>query len=592
MKKSNVKRTLSIYWHYVKLYPIFAVPILFVVPIGILLGEFAMPYFTAEAIDKLSSNSFSKNEIWPEFSMLIMAFALASLIGSLAWRLNLYCIWKLEMKVTYDLNTLCFKHLTSMSASFHANHFSGALVSQAGKFTGAYVRLADVFVFNVLTLFWSLIFTFAILGPKLPLFTAVLALLCVAYMIIALVSFKSVRHLNEKEAIAQSKISAQVADMLTNVLAVKSHSNEKSELKSFNKLNNMSLLAGTKVLRAVISRDIMFGLVISLASIFAFILLVGGQAWLNVSLGTLILATSYTGIITNRIWNFNNILRGINRAFGDSYQMTEILDEKPEVADVDLASRLRVSSGEIEFKGVSFSHKDANSDDSLFENFDLKIKPGEKIGLVGRSGSGKTTLTKLLLRFSDINDGYIKIDGQDINQVTQNSLRDAISYVPQEPLLFHRSLKENIAYGNPLADENQIVESAKKAHALEFIELLPSGFDTKVGERGVKLSGGQRQRIAIARAILKDSPILVLDEATSALDSESEQLIQDALWKLMENRTALVIAHRLSTIQKMDRIIVLDNGKIIEEGTHQQLIDNAGVYSELWAHQSGGFIED
>jgi ATP-binding cassette subfamily B protein len=211
---------------------------------------------------------------------------------------------------------------------------------------------------------------------------------------------------------------------------------------------------------------------------------------------------------------------------------------------------------------------------------------------VGHSGSGKTTFTRLLLRFSDIDGGQILIDGQNIAHITQDDLHRHIAYVPQEPLLFHRSIAENIAYGKDEADEATIKKTAELAHAAEFIDNLPKGYETLVGERGVKLSGGQRQRVAIARAMIKDAPILVLDEATSALDSESEKLIQSALWKLMQGRTAIVIAHRLSTIQKMDRIVVLDNGKIVEQGSHQELLKKNGTYAALWAHQSGGFLED
>jgi ATP-binding cassette subfamily B protein len=287
----------------------------------------------------------------------------------------------------------------------------------------------------------------------------------------------------------------------------------------------------------------------------------------------------------------NNYLRTYNRALGDASDMIEILGITPEILDPKEPEQVRIDRGDIRFKAVTFQHD--GSDDALFTGLNLHIKPGEKVGLVGHSGSGKTTLTRLLLRFSDIQDGEILIDGQNIAKITQDDLRRHIAYVPQEPLLFHRSIAENIAYGSPEASQESIAAVAKMASADGFIATLPQGYETLVGERGVKLSGGQRQRIAIARAMLKNAPILALDEATSALDSESEMLIQKALWKLMEGRTAIVIAHRLSTIQKMDRIIVLEDGRVVEEGSHKELVARQhGTYAKLWAHQSGGFIEE
>ena len=241
-------------------------------------------------------------------------------------------------------------------------------------------------------------------------------------------------------------------------------------------------------------------------------------------------------------------------------------------------------------KKITFKHHDAKT--PIFNDFSLRIKAGERVGLVGISGSGKTTLTKLLLRFADVDSGEILIDGQNISEVQQVSLRENIAYVPQETTLFHRSIAENIAYGKPDATQKEIERAAKLANAHEFIQELPNGYETLVGERGIKLSGGQRQRVAIARAILKDAPILVLDEATSALDSESEALIQDALEKLMKGRTSIVVAHRLSTIASMDKIVVLDDGKIVEQGSHHALIKRGGAYSQLWSRQSGAFLEE
>jgi ATP-binding cassette subfamily B protein len=287
----------------------------------------------------------------------------------------------------------------------------------------------------------------------------------------------------------------------------------------------------------------------------------------------------------------SSMMQRINRALGDAAQMTQILDEPRLVEDAPDASELAVTDGAIDFEHLGFRYHDAAEDDRVFDDLTLHIPAGQRVGLVGRSGSGKTTLTKLLLRLDDVQDGRVLVDGQDISRCTQQSLRRQIAYVPQEALLFHRSIRENIAYGRPDATEEQIREAARQANALEFIDRLPQGMDTMVGERGVKLSGGQRQRIAIARAILTDAPILVLDEATSALDSESEALVQQALERLMHGRTSIVVAHRLSTVASLDRIVVLSNGKIVEDGTHAELSRAGGEYERLWDRQTGGFLE-
>jgi ABC-type multidrug transport system fused ATPase/permease subunit len=305
------------------------------------------------------------------------------------------------------------------------------------------------------------------------------------------------------------------------------------------------------------------------------------------SIGTFVLIQIYVLNLMDNFWGVSRILRDLYEAFGDAKEMTEILRMAHGIKDVPEAKPLVVSSGNIVLDNIRFAF---GEDKVILDNVSLNISAGERIALIGPSGAGKSTLTRLLLHLYDIQGGNISIDGQDISKVTQGSLRESISFVPQDPILFHRTLMDNIRYGRTNATDEEVIGAAKLAHCHEFISSLSLGYETFVGERGVKLSGGERQRVAIARAILKNAPILILDEATSSLDSNSEMLIQDALEALMKGKTVIVIAHRLSTIRKMNRIVVIDNGKILEQGTHDELLAKDGLYAKLWSLQSHGFI--
>ncbi len=585
--------TLRLFWGTIRNHKKYFIPAMVLQPIAIFLTSYMGMLIISMVVNRLTTETIPVDQLLPTFLPYIAVFVGGIALGELVlWRLVMYLQWTMNDRVIYELNRKVFDALSEQSMEFHTNRFGGSLVSQANKFTGAFARLADLYLFNIAPMIYAFVFTFIILIPVLPAFALALAIFAAVFMTVAWLSFKSIRDLNVVEAETHNKVSGQIADSITNILAVKSFSRELHEKQRFEKFAGDARQAGFAIRTAVILRDFWFGLIITLIMTSAFITLIFGNAWFGVAIGTLLLAVTYSIQILNSLWGFNGMLRQLNRIFGDAREMSSVLTTHLTVSDAENAKALKAKKGELTIADMTFRHADAPKNETIFKNFNLSIKPGQRVGLVGHSGSGKTTLTKLILRFADIQEGSITIDGQSISEVTQNSLREAIAYVPQEPMLFHRSLKENIKYGKPDATDEEVEEAAKKANALEFINKLPDGFETLVGERGIKLSGGQRQRIALARAILKDAPVLILDEATSALDSESERLIQDALQKLMQGRTSIVIAHRLSTISKLDRIIVMEDGKIVEDGTHESLTAKKGIYAKLWAHQSGGFIEE
>lgn len=591
-KKSNtVRRTLRYYWREVVKYKWYALGCAILTPIVVFIRGVLAPLIFADLIEKASLDLPLEELVAIALSEVIV-FVLLYIVSKVVFEeLRLYLCWKMEMKVMYDLALQCFDTVSEQSMQFHNDRFSGSLVSQSNKFVGAFERLFDTVIWNILPTIAFIIMIVAILLPQVPWFAAGLIILTFVYALICWFSFRKIANLNDEWSAAESKQTGQLSDSISNIISVKSYARENHERERYAKFSKKSYDAGVKSMRATIGRDILFNTVQIGITCLILAFLLCGRAWLGISVATLVLIVNYAQTVQGELWEINSILKNLNRVFGDAREMTLILDMKDDVVDAPDARALIMGQAEVDFNHVNFQHIDAKA--AIFEDFNLKIKDGERVGLVGVSGSGKTTLTKLLLRFADVNQGEITISGQDIRKITQRSLRENIAYVPQETSLFHRSIAENIAYGKPGATPEEIKRAAKLANADEFIMSLPEGYDTLVGERGVKLSGGQRQRVAIARAILKDAPILVLDEATSALDSESEALIQEALEKLMAGRTSIVIAHRLSTVASMDRIIVMENGKIVEQGSHQKLLERPhGVYHHLWDRQSGAFMEE
>jgi len=582
------KYTLSLFWKSTRKYWAQRTSALFFPILAVITNAILAPYILSLFLDKLQHGNITLDSSWP----LIATYGIIIFVGEVViWRLALYFTWTFQVNTQRDLYLTVFNKLAREDLQFHADRFGGSLVSQSTKLLGAFERFWDMIIWSIIPMATTIIgsiVTLSILG--LWQYGVFLAVYAVVFGIVVIVGSRFLAERNRTEAEASNRTNGYLADMVTNVNTVKAFGQEDYEHETASKYINTWKDASSRLKWGVLGATSAFSSMYALGATVAFIFAVLGAEYGIASAGMVYLVFIYALNINRQLWEFNNITRTYNRVIGDAHEMTEILRKDYVLIDQSMKA-FNTTNGKVAFNHVSFTH-DRGDGEQVFKDFTLSIPSGQRIGIVGHSGSGKTTLTRILLRFSDIDDGTIKIDDQDISQVTQKSLHYAVAYVSQEPMLFHRSLRENIAYGKVGASDEEIFRAAKRAHALEFIDKLPQKLDTLVGERGVKLSGGQRQRIAIARAILKDAPILVLDEATSALDSESEKLIQASLDELMKGRTSIVIAHRLSTIAKLDRIIVLDSGRIVEDGTHTELQKAGGIYASLWNHQSGGFIED
>ena len=591
LKRSTVKRTLQRFWAVTRMQPgITALSVITSAGYTALL-TYANTYVMGLIVDRVQAGPVAPDQVTAVFGPYVLALLLVNAVGQAFSKLQDYTVYKLEMNGNYHLARLCFDTLSNQSMTFHTSRFGGSLISQTSRFMGGYTALVDVVVYSLIPTVAAVVCTLATLVPVAPLFVLILFVLLTVYVVAAYFMYNKILPLTAATAKAQNKLSGVLSDAVTNILAVKTYGREDFERGLFDAANTEAMETERVSMNAMMRRGAMTSTLITIIMFVTSIFVAGGNAWFGISAGTLVMMFTYTYQLTMRFNYFNSMLARMNRAVGDAAEMTRILDEPRLVEDAPDAAELAVGEGAIDFEHLSFRYLDAAEGDYVFRDLDLHVPAGQRIGLVGRSGSGKTTLTKLLLRLSDVQEGRVLVDGQDISRCTQQSLRRQIAYVPQEALLFHRSIGENIAYGKPDATVDEIRDAAAQANALEFIDRLPAGLDTMVGERGVKLSGGQRQRIAIARAILADAPILVLDEATSALDSESEAAVQGALENLMRGRTAIVVAHRLSTVASLDRIVVLDGGEIVEDGTHAELSQAGGVYEGLWDRQSGAFLE-
>ena len=580
--KSLTKQTFKIFWKHLLEYKWSVLFTLISITIGVVCNILA-PLLYKDFFDILVESGdviLLKSVLYKVLIIFVISWVF--------WRTSNFTTAYFQTHIMADLSNYCFAYLHKHSVNFFNNNFVGALVKKVNRFARSFEGVVDGIIWDFLPITINIGLIIIILSSRnLWLGLSILIWVIIYIIINYYFSLYKLKY-DVKRTELNSKVTGVLADTITNQLNVKLFTGYDRENRLFQKINGQ--LQKLRIFTWNLSNHFNSFQALLMIILEIGIMFYAVTLWQkgSITVGDFVLIQTYLSIIIMRLWNFGRIIRNYYENMAEAYEMTEILERPHGIKDSKSAKSLKVEKGEIEFKNVNFAYNRTNK---VISNFNLKIESKEKIGIIGPSGSGKSTLINLLLRNYDLDHGKIKIDSQKISSITQESLWKNISLVNQDSILFHRTLKDNIKYGKLNATDKEVYQASKLANAHKFIINFPEEYNTYVGERGVKLSGGERQRVTIARAILKNSPILVLDEATSSLDSVSEELIQDALYNLMKDKTVIVIAHRLSTIMKMDRIVVIDKGKIVEQGNHQELIKKkGGLYKKLWEKQVGGFV--
>ena len=507
-------------------------------------------------------------------------------IGELAHAVPHYWTFDWWKRARAELRSDLLAYTLKHSYTYFQDRFAGSLARKVSEGIEKALLINELIRWNILLPLVSMSASGIVLLAFHPLFGSLVAVFLFLILFPVFLKMEKLRDKSKQFADRCSDVSGQIVDTLSNISAVKSYAHEAREMEEHTRVSEDQMKAWHKMLRAFLLLDnyrrttfVIFGPGMMMLCVWA---------WQDgmITIGDIATIMGVSFSFTGNAWHLSGGIIRLSESLGYLNDSLTTLIKPHAVVDADDAGVLDVPEGKIAFQNIDFHYKDK----PVFENLDFVIPAGQRVGLIGPSGAGKSTLINLIQRFFDVQGGGIIIDGQNIVDVTQTSLRQQIAIIPQDTSLFHRTIMENIRYGRLDASDNEVLQAAEQAFAKDFIEELPQGFNTYVGERGVKLSGGQRQRIAIARAILKDAPILILDEATSALDSESEKEIQAALAALMQGKTVIAIAHRLSTINHLDRLLVMNEGVIVEDGTHDDLVHAGGLYQKLWAMQSGGFL--
>jgi ATP-binding cassette subfamily B protein len=555
----------------------------------VIITDVATPLVFAEVLDRIAVLS-PHTRLWPRFGALIVAYGVLIVVGQVFFRFSGWLQWEGSLRSFANGIHSSFERLLALGYRWHVDHSSGEVASSLSSFSWAFVDGLDNLHWGILRIVVVVLCAIAVLGFYAWPVAVVLIVLTVAFVAVVVKRSGPVTEAARNFSKAHSRAEGTASDVIRNVSTVLVGAGEEAESAKLHDLLDSSVRADLRGRRVfMITRVWMSGTVglMTWASLFVGVVLaVRGDIHAGVVYLVLFYASQVSAQLIESFMQVRNLSRGLGRAS----KLVALVSTPPEVEDAPGATQLVVTAGALRFDGVSFSYR---PEQPLLTNFNLELQPGEHVGIVGPSGGGKSTITRLVLRLMDVDGGRIMVDAQDIATCTQASVRRAVSYVSQDPQMLHRTIAENIWYGRAgPVDIDLVREVATAAHVDEFVRELPDGYQTVVGERGLKLSGGQRQRVAIAQAMLKGAPVLILDEATSSQDSESERYVQEALWRLMAASTALVVAHRLSTIAQLDRIIVIDGGRVVETGTHRELLlaGTVGTYRRLWEHQSGGFL--
>jgi ATP-binding cassette subfamily B protein len=612
-KSQLPKKLLPFFWHFISPYKFYAAGLVLVTVIWAIHVSIT-PYVMKLLIDGVANYQGDPAQLgsavfWPAFYYVLLSVAMG-----ITFRLYDFIHLKLMPNLKHDIQQQMLFYLEGHSHNYFQNNFAGSLSNKIMDMSRGVPEILSMSIDSGIACILGVLFATVAMYLVQPIFAFILIIWAAIYFYVTWRFSLKARKYATVLAEAKSALSGKQVDSISNVTNIRLFAKRKFEVGYVKKYIDDTINKDRKIQWYLLKvRVFQF---LSMSSVLAAMLyfLIKERIFGLITVGDFALILGILVRLLDALWNVANNFVRFSQEVGTCAQALSIITPPHEIVDIEGAKPLIVSKGNINFDNVTFAYyggkpaalvsrsdlgtcedlgKPSRSDLKLFQNKHVEIEAGTKVGLVGFSGSGKTTFVNLILRFFDVESGSILIDGQDIAKVTQDSLHENISMIPQDTSLFHRSLMENIRYGRLDASDAEVLEASRKAHCHEFISVLPDGYNSLVGERGIKLSGGQRQRIAIARAMLKDAPILILDEATSALDSITEKYIQSGLETLMQGRTTIVIAHRLSTLSEMDRILVFDKGKIIEDGTHKKLLrSKGGHYTKMWEMQAGGFLPD